>query len=173
MTSTPGGFDSEKDANKWLAPEIQCAASTDVCVLINGQPEATQAIARLIHCRSTRASGPFVVLDCRAEPTLTERLSQALESGVTGAAGTVLIQEVGEMNAAEQELLADRLVKLRLSPKTRGPRVIASNSSNLWDRVEAGTFSDRLFFRLNTIRVAADRTAADQSDRDRYVSAEA
>lgn len=156
MDSTLTPFEAVPHSTVPMDPDMLCAARADACVLIIGRPRAAVAIASSIHKRSSRSAGPFTVLDCRTSGgSLAERLTHALSAGSTSASGTVLLQEIGEMSPAEQERLADELMHLRLGSGTSGPRVIASSSTPLWDRVEAGAFSDRLFYRLNTISVVS------------------
>jgi DNA-binding NtrC family response regulator len=141
------------------APVIECAAGADACVLIIGRPSAALAIASSIHERSAHASGPFTVLDCHESGNgLAERLTRVLSSRSAGAPGTVLLREIGEMNPAEQQHLTEQLMNLRLSSNGRVQRVIASNSTPLRDRVAAGVFCERLFYRINTIAVVSDVT---------------
>ena len=134
---------------------LQCAAREDACVLIISRPSAALAIARSIHNRSSRAGGPLTVVDCHdSGSSWAERLTQALTAGGATESGTLLLREIGEMSLAEQYRLADQLKHLRLHAK--GPRIIVSNSTPLADRVEAGDFDDRLFYRLNTISLVGD-----------------
>lgn len=154
MDSTLTPLEAVPHSTVLTDPDLACAARADACVLIIGRPNAALAIASSIHRRSARASGPFTVLDCHeSSSALAERLTRALSAGAASTPGTVLLQEIGEMSPAEQERLADELMHLRLGSGTSGPRVIASSSTPLRDRVEAGVFSDRLFYRLNTISV--------------------
>jgi DNA-binding NtrC family response regulator len=73
------------------------------------------------------------------------------------AGGSVLITDVEEMPAAAQEGLVDLLVELESTrPRAVAIRLICGTSVSLHDRVAAGTFSDRLFYRINVIHLIAE-----------------
>ena len=67
-------------------------------------------------------------------------------------AGTVLLQEIGCLPDALQGLLADQLEELR-RPRRSRPRILASTSQSLLQRVVEGQFDERLFYRLNVIHL--------------------
>ena len=68
----------------------------------------------------------------------------------------LLLREVHALNRQNQMMLADLLAS---TPAANGsaPRVVASSSTSLFDRVRNGQFDDRLFYRLNTIYMAFNR----------------
>jgi len=75
------------------------------------------------------------------------------------AGGTVLLSAVEEMPAAVQEALDDLLSGLESARRsTAAVRLISGTTVSLLDRVATGTFSERLFYRLNIIHfmVGAD-----------------
>ena len=76
-----------------------------------------------------------------------------------GAGGSVLVSALEKMPAAVQEAFIDLLAGLE---SARGPsnavRLIAGTTVSLLDRVAAGTFSERLFYRLNIIHVNSAAT---------------
>lgn len=136
-----------------LESEIGSAASTDVTVLISARRETALSIARLIHRRSRRRDGPFVIVDC-------ERLDAGLSSADAALGGTLVFQEVGALDAVLQTRLLGFLVPERLGRSngasrdgTAGIRVIAITSERLFDRIGAGTFEADLFYRLNSIHL--------------------
>jgi DNA-binding NtrC family response regulator len=71
------------------------------------------------------------------------------------AGGTILISDVEELPPTVQRLLVELLAELEV---TRAPsdavRLIAGTTVSLLDRIAAGTFSDRLFYRLNAIHLS-------------------
>jgi DNA-binding NtrC family response regulator len=147
--------------------ELFAAAQSDACVLLSGKGDAVEALARRIHNLSGWGHGSFVPVDCAwPELTLESRLfgalldDDAMRAGdqprpTLSQAGTVFLQEVGRLSAASQIRLADYLGELRAHGGGRRARrrVMASSSEALMDRVNAGTFDARLFYRLNVIHI--------------------
>ena len=149
------------------AREVRAAARCDVPVLLTGRREAVEALAYRIHTFSTWRYGPFSVVDCSAPERLIEALlfngGHVVDSPVMlrprpdrrRNGGTVLLQDVGKLSLDFQAMLADRLSEIRGLGKLEGStrRLIASTAEALWPRVEAGTFDDRLFYRLNVMHL--------------------
>ena len=121
----------------------------------------------------TRASGPFVAINCSAIPeTLMESEIFGHERGAfTGAAerrigcfeladgGTLLLDEIGEMPAPTQakllRVLEDRKVR-RLGSKSETPvdvRVLAATNKDPEQAVGNGQLRQDLFFRLNVFHI--------------------
>ena len=73
--------------------------------------------------------------------------------------GTIFLYEVGKLGLSLQARLADALGSGGPGKTRRRlrKRVVASSSVSLLDRVMAGTFDDRLFYRLNAIHFRAGR----------------
>ena len=68
----------------------------------------------------------------------------------------MLISNVEEMPLAAQETLSELLADVGSTRRPPGPvRLIVGTTVSLLDRVVAGTFSARLFYRLNVIHLAA------------------
>ena len=139
-------------------PDLRLAAARDVCVLIAAEPELALKVARDIANRDRRRRTGIRVLDCDAldalalRRALSETLLQPTEPG--NDCGTLLLREVHALNAQNQSMLADLL---GVAQPAEAPRVIASSSTSLFDRVRNGQFDDRLFYRLNTIYMAFNR----------------
>ena len=139
-------------------PDLKLAAARDVCVLIAAEPELALRVARDIANRDRRKRTSIRVLDCHAmDPfavrrALSESLLQPTEP--QNVCGTLLLREVHALNAQNQSMLADLLA---IAHPAEAPRVIASSSTSLFDRVRLGQFDDRLFYRLNVIYMAFDR----------------
>lgn len=147
--------------------EVSSAARTDACVLLTGRADAVQALAQRIHGLSGWRQGPFVAVNCGwTDTTLEARLFGALMDADAlqideppqarlSQRGTLLLQEVGGLSPASQARLADHLGKLRFHGGERRARVrvMASTSEDLLERVTAGTFDAKLFYRLNVIHL--------------------
>jgi len=140
------------------------AARSGACVLFTARPNA-KGIALLIHSLSGWRWGSFVAVDCGASESLLDRQLFALlaqepprDSAAEPLArltqdGTIFLYEVGRLSYRHQARLADALAAGTPGDPRRRPRkrIMASTSVSLLDRVESGTFDDRLFYRLNTI----------------------
>jgi transcriptional regulator with GAF, ATPase, and Fis domain len=136
----------------------EAAARSDAKLLITASaPLLVEALARRIHAAGVRAALPFV--PTRAcdfpidRPILAATCCRLLD---TAAGGSLFINDVEEMPRSVQDMVTELLADLELA---RAPfphvRLISGTTVSLLDRIEAGTFSDRLFYRLNTIHLLA------------------
>ena len=131
-----------------------CAARLLISASIERNVEV---LARRIHEGGPRAHCPFLQLwacDFPIEPeVLREYCSSVLDRA---AGGSLLIDGVEEMPSTVQDTLIELLDELEL---TRRPcdavRLISGTTVSVLDRIAAGTFSDRLFYRLNIIHFMA------------------
>jgi DNA-binding NtrC family response regulator len=153
---------------------VEMAAPSSASVLITGETGAgKEIVARTLHKLSPRAGGPFVAINCSAIPeTLMESEIFGHERGAfTGAAerrigcfeladaGTLLLDEIGEMPAPTQakllRVLEDRKVR-RLGSKSETPvdvRVIAATNKEPEQAVSSGQLRQDLYFRLNVFHI--------------------
>jgi len=137
------------------------AARSDAPLLITADTRhEVERLARRIHEAGPRASGPFVPVRVRAWPT-TARTIKKRWSAVFDAAtgGSVFLTGVEDMSPAFQDVFLDLIDDLqRARTPSTAARVISGTTVSLLDRVTAGTFSERLFYRLNFIHlVVRDR----------------
>ncbi len=150
-------------------------ALTDCTVLIWGESgTGKEVLARYIHRRSQRATGPFVGINCAAIPeNMLEAMLFGYERGsFTGAhsahpgkfeqaqGGTLLLDEVTEMPLGLQakllRVLQEREVE-RLGARetiSLDVRVIATTNRRLREEVAAGRFREDLYYRLNVFPLA-------------------
>ncbi|MBO4368519.1 MAG: sigma-54-dependent Fis family transcriptional regulator [Desulfovibrio sp.] len=154
---------------------LETVAPTEATVLITGESgTGKELVAKALHGKSTRASRPFVVVNCAAlADTLLESELFGHEKGAfTGAekrregrfvqadGGTLFLDEIGEMPLALQAKLLRALqqgeVQRLGQDKTLrvDVRVVAATNRNLEEEVSAGRFRQDLFFRLNVISIA-------------------
>ncbi len=155
--------------------KVRQVSATAATVLISGESgTGKELVARAIHNRSQRKSGPFVTLNCGALPeTLLESELFGYERGAfTGAlttrqgrieqavGGTLFLDEVGEMSPKTQidflRVLQEREFR-RVGgsrPMTVDVRFIAATNKNLEQAVQAGTLREDLFYRLAVVPIA-------------------
>src|SRR3989304_5154610 len=149
-------------------------AASDVTVLIEGESgTGKEMLARFIHSRSARTSGPFVAINCAAIPDgLLESELFGYERGAfTGAlnkrngkfiqahTGTLLLDEISEMSLQLQAKLLRVLQERQVDtiggrePVDVDIRVIATTNRSLKREVEEGRFREDLYYRLNVFPV--------------------
>jgi len=168
-------LEGRSPALKQLFDVIDRIAHTRTTVLITGESgTGKERVARAIHFRSDRASGPFLVVNCGALPeNLMESELFGHEKGAfTGAekrrngllrdgdGGTVLLDEVGELPSNLQvkllRVLQERMVR-PVGASEEVPvdvRILAATNRDVEKDVEAGRFRQDLYYRLNVIRLA-------------------
>ena len=124
-----------------------------------------ETFARRIHARGPRARFPFVQTWAGELPVAPEALREHCGRFLDAAAGgSVLVSAVEEMPGAVQDALIELLAGLELLRRPSAAiRLISGTTVSLLDRVAAGTFSERLFYRLNVIHL----TAGDRSPEGR------
>ncbi|MDZ7831417.1 MAG: sigma-54 dependent transcriptional regulator [Desulfobacterales bacterium] len=147
-------------------------AEKDVPVLITGDSgTGKELVAKAIYHHSRRKDRPFMALNCAAIPeSLFESELFGHERGAfTGAdrtyigkierchGGTLFLDEIGEMPTALQAKLLRVLQESEIerlgSTQTVkvDVRIIAATNKDLEKAVEAGTFRNDLYWRLNVI----------------------
>ncbi len=165
-------FVSEKMTR--LAVRVHRIAPRDVTVLIRGESgTGKERVAEAIVRASRRASRPFVRFNCAA---LTPELAEAelfghARGAFTGAVrarpglfreaegGTILLDEIGELDLATQAKLLRVLQEHELRPVGEDHaipldvRVIAATHRDLSKRVEEGAFREDLYYRLHVVEL--------------------
>jgi two-component system, NtrC family, response regulator GlrR len=153
---------------------LEKAARTDSTLILEGETGTGKTrAASTLHALSSRASKPFLVVDCGAlPPNLLEAELFGHEKGAfTGAnarrvgifeeaeGGTVLLDEIGELPLELQprllRVLEERHIK-RLGQNKFTPidvRILAATHRDLRAEVNAGRFRADLYFRLAVVRV--------------------
>jgi len=163
------------------SPELQrvvamvdrIAQSAAPVLVIGETGTGKEVIARRVHQSSRRADGPFVSINCAAIPeqlleselfghekgAFTGALSRRLGKFEEAAGGTLLLDEIGEMDLRLQAKLL-RAIQERQIDRVggRGPisvdlRIVATTNRDLMAEVEARRFREDLYYRLNVINV--------------------
>lgn len=155
-----------------LLAMAETVAPTESTVLIQGESgTGKEVIARYIHEKSARKSGPFLSINCGALPEslLESELFGHTRGSFTGATrdrpglftaaggGTFFLDEIGETTPATQVKLLRVLQHREVIPVGStdavaiDTRMVAATNRNLEEEIEKGRFRSDLFYRLNVI----------------------
>ncbi|TVP88910.1 MAG: sigma-54-dependent Fis family transcriptional regulator [Pseudomonadaceae bacterium] len=153
---------------------MQQVADTEATVLILGESgTGKEVVARNLHYHSSRKDKPFVPVNCGAIPAelLESELFGHEKGAFTGAitsragrfelaeGGTLFLDEIGDMPLPMQvkllRVLQERTFERVGSNKvqTADVRIIAATHKNLESMIEAGSFREDLFYRLNVFPI--------------------
>src|SRR5271170_4861531 len=154
--------------------QVEKVAPTDSTVLISGETgTGKELIARAVHKRSNRSARAFIRVNCGAiSPSLISSELFGHEKGAfTGAyqrrlgrfeladGGTIFLDEIGEL-PAETQIALLRVLQERELERVGGSqsvsvdaRVLSATNRDLRAAVEAGTFRQDLFYRLNVFPI--------------------
>lgn len=150
-----------------LRNTIARVAATETWVMITGEPGSGKAVAaRQLHHQSRRRDQPFVEVSLAAIPA--ENIPLQLFGSEQGqnilpgsfeqaSGGTLLLDEVGDLDLKTQALLLNALEEgrfLRLGGKqslTMDVRILAATNQDLAAAVAAGRFREDLYYRLNVL----------------------
>ena len=153
---------------------VERVAPTNATVLLGGESGVGKdLVARAIHEKSRRASGPFLKINSTAIPeNLLESELFGFEKGAfTGAIaskpgkfeladkGTLFLDEIGDVPSITQVKLL-RVLQEREFERLGGTktvkvdvRLIAATNRDLREALEQGTFREDLYYRLNVVPI--------------------
>ena len=153
---------------------IEKVAPTDARVLITGSNgSGKESVARWLHEKSSRASGPLIEVNCAAIPSeLIESELFGHEKGAFTSAvstrkgkfelaegGTLFLDEIGDMSLSAQAKVLRALQENKIS-RVGGDkeikvnvRVIAATNKDLQKEIANGNFREDLFHRLSVIPI--------------------
>ena len=175
MPSAPYGLIGESEVMQKVLTTIAKTASTSATVLISGESgTGKELVARAIHYSSTRASAPFVPVNCGGIPEglLESELFGHVKGAFTGATesragffqtadgGTIFLDEISDTSLSMQtkllRVLEDKEVYMVGASRSRKVdiRIIAATNKDLVSLVGKGVFREDLFFRLHVLTVA-------------------
>jgi transcriptional regulator with PAS, ATPase and Fis domain len=153
---------------------IDRVADTTCTILITGDSgTGKELVARAVHRKSPRTNKAFVAVNCGAIPEalLESELFGHARGAFTGAhankigrialaeGGTLFLDEIGEMPMSLQVKLLRVLQAREYSPVgdnrtlKADVRIVAATNVNLENAVQAGTFREDLYYRLNVIHL--------------------
>ena len=153
---------------------LEVVKDTDLSLLVLGESgTGKELVARAIHSGGQRAEGPFVAVNCAAVPRelLEAELFGYTRGAFTGArtdkrglfveadGGTLFLDEIGEMAPDVQAKLLRALEDKIIYPVggSKGIRVnfriVAATNVQIESAVNAGTFRQDLYYRLNAVQV--------------------
>lgn len=141
-------------------------------VLITGESgTGKELVARALHTLSHRANHPFIAYNCSALPlelaeaelfgyrrgAFTDAREDSLGVIRAAARGTLFLDEIGELPTELQPKLLRFLDRGEIhplgepQPQRVSVRIVAATNADLDKRVQARTFRDDLYYRLNVI----------------------
>jgi hypothetical protein len=129
--------------------DILLAAQSSCAVLITAPPQAALEIALTIAVERGCADRLLV------DDLMVAGSGRADVTDMPHGPLMLLLREVQELTPRQQALLLELMEDRHGTP----PRIIASSSVSLFDRVQQGAFDAQLFYRLNTVHVMATRRA--------------
>jgi DNA-binding NtrC family response regulator len=165
---------ARSDAFRRMVDWVRRIAPSDLSVLIQGESgTGKERVCREIHNSSRRRDGPLVAVNCGALPeTLLEaELFGSVRGAYTGSdrdrpglfrlahAGTLFLDEVGDMSLAMQAKLLRVLQESKVRPLGGSSeirfdvRVVAASHRDLLSQIEERSFRSDLYFRLAVLRV--------------------
>lgn len=160
---------SSGEAMRRVLAQIERVAASETRVCIYGETgTGKELVARTLHEKSPRASGPFVTLNCAAVPTelIESELFGHEKGSFTGAAqrhmgkfeqahrGTLFLDEIGDMPLAMQAKLLRVLEESEVEriggdkPFTVDVRVVVATHTDLEELAKQGTFRRDLYHRV-------------------------
>ncbi len=150
------------------------SSGSNTTVLIEGESGVGKdVIANQIHRTSSRTDGPFLEINCASLPeklleselfghekgAFTDAQSQKMGLLELAHAGSVFLDEIGEMELPVQVKLLRVLEKMRfrrvggIEDILVDVRIIAATNRNLAEEVRAGTFREDLYYRLKVVEI--------------------
>jgi two-component system nitrogen regulation response regulator NtrX len=153
---------------------VEKVSPTEARVLVTGENgTGKELVARAVHRLSPRADEAFIEVNCAAIPTelIESALFGHMKGSFTGAVadragkfeladgGTLFLDEIGDMSLDAQAKVL-RVLEEGVLTRVGGSkaiqvdvRVVAATNKDLEKAIEAGTFREDLFYRLNVVPI--------------------
>lgn len=151
---------------------LEKVAGADVSVLFTGESgTGKEVMAKALHRLSSRATGPFVAINCAAIPenlleselfghekgSFTGAVQQQLGKVEGAEGGTLFLDEIGDMPLPLQAKVL-RFLQERQFERVGGRemikvdvRLVSATNMNLEEAISSGQFREDLYYRLNEI----------------------
>ena len=154
---------------------IEKVAPSEARVLITGaNGTGKELVARWLHEKSNRASGPFIEVNCAAIPSelieselfghekgaFTSAIKQRKGKFEQANGGTLFMDEIGDMSLSAQAKVLRALQENRISRVGSDKdvevdvRVVAATNKNLLEEIHRGNFREDLYHRLSVIVIS-------------------
>ncbi|MDR2912189.1 MAG: sigma-54 dependent transcriptional regulator [Alistipes sp.] len=151
---------------------IERVAPSDARVLILGDNgTGKELVARMLHQKGKRPSGPFIEVNCAAIPSelieselfghekgaFTSAIKQRKGKFEQAGGGTLFMDEIGDMSLSAQAKVLRALQEHRISRVGSDKdvavdvRVLAATNKNLKEEIAKGNFREDLYHRLSVI----------------------
>ncbi len=153
---------------------VEKVAPTDAKVLITGSNgTGKELVARSLHENSSRASAPFIEVNCAAIPSelieselfghekgaFTSAIKQRKGKFEQADGGTIFLDEIGDMSLSAQAKVLRALQENKITRVGSDKdilvnvRVIAATNKNLKEEIEHHKFREDLYHRLSVILI--------------------
>jgi len=153
---------------------IERVAPTDARVLITGDNgSGKELVARWLHDKSNRASGPFIEVNCAAIPSelieselfghekgaFTSAIKQRKGKFEQAEGGTIFLDEIGDMSLAAQAKVLRALQEHKIcrvgsdNDININVRVVAATNKDMRKEIDEKTFREDLYHRLSVILI--------------------
>ena len=153
---------------------IDKVAPTDARVLITGlNGTGKELVARSLHENSSRASAPFIEVNCAAIPSelieselfghekgaFTSAIKQRKGKFEQADGGTIFLDEIGDMSLSAQAKVLRALQENKISRVGSDKdinvnvRVVAATNKNLKEEIDKSRFREDLYHRLSVILI--------------------
>ena len=168
-----------------LLQQVARVADTDATICLAGETgTGKEVIARVIHCNSRRAGGPFVPVNCGAIPEslFESELFGHVKGAFTGASsstrglfqsadgGTLFLDEIADMPPGLQVKILRALQTREVlevgatKPVKVDVRIITATNKDLAQAVKAGAFREDLFYRIQVVPLTVPPLRSRQED---------
>ncbi|MFV0478517.1 MAG: sigma 54-interacting transcriptional regulator [Parahaliea sp.] len=176
---------SRSETMEQVLSRAKLVATSEVSVLITGgSGTGKELLAQAIHRASERQDQPFIPINCGALPEalLESELFGHIKGSFTGAlrdqlglfraadGGTLFLDEIGDMPLTLQVSLLRVLQERKVRPVGSTEsypvdvRIISATHRDLIKDMEAGSFRQDLFYRLNVVNLELPLLSARRED---------
>jgi len=173
-TDQTEGFVGASAAMRQVWTQIDKVAGTEANVLILGENgTGKELVARALHQKSGRRSGPFVPVDVGSvsgslfeselfghkRGAFTDAVHDRLGRFETAASGTLFLDEIGNLPTSLQAKLLTVLQQRTLTPLGSNDqipidvRLVCATNQPLYEAVHEGYFRQDLLYRINTVEI--------------------